>query len=132
MSGAGTPEDPWQLTTPAGGGAFSMHVNTEKQVLHCQVGSTWLHYHLRALNDLYDMLRAHGDWMELGNKDEKQDTKDGTVEAWGRSPDNPIGGWYGIRKGYRGRFANYVTSVLALQGKAEFEKRGRGWWVRAI
>jgi hypothetical protein len=141
MSGSGTPEAPWTLTTPAGGSTFlttpaggsmttpaggstfQMHVNEEKQVLHYQV---------RATDDLYAMLKAHGDWMELGNKDEKQDAKEGTVEAWGRSPDNPVGGWYGLRKGYRGRFANYVTAVLKLQGEVEYEKRGRSWWVQAI
>ena len=132
MPGTGTPSDPWTLTTPAGGGAFEMHIDRDKEVLHCQVGKTWLHYQVRALDDLYAMLQEHGDWVELGNKDEKQPVKDGTVEAWGRSPDNPVGGWYGLRKGYRGRFANYVSPVLKEQGKVEFEKRGRGWWVRAL
>lgn len=78
------------------------------------------------------MFVAHGDWMELGNKDEKQPTKEGTVEHWARSSDNPVGGWYGLRKGYRGRFANYVLPILAEQGKVAFEKRGRSWWVRAL
>ena len=132
MSGSGTVEDPWQLTTPAGGGAFQMHRDPEKEVLHCQVGSTWLHYRIQAADDLHAMLLAHGDWMELGNKDEKAEPKDGTVEAWGRSPDNPVGGWYGLRKGYRGRFASYVSAILKEQGRAEFEKRGRSWWVRAL
>ncbi len=132
MAGNGTPDEPWQLTTPAGGGAFTMHVDPDKDVLHCQVGSTWLHYRRESLDDLYAMLKAHGDWMELGNKDENQPTTPGTVEHWARSDDNPVGGWYGLRKGYRGRFANYVSAVLKLQGKVEYEKRGRGWWVRAI
>jgi hypothetical protein len=109
-----------------------MHVDTDKDVLHCQVGKTWLHYQRRGLEDLYTMLKDHGDWMELGNKDEKVDTKPDTVEHWARSADNPVGGWYGLRKGYRGRFANYVTPILKEQGRAEFEKRGRSWWVRAI
>ena len=78
------------------------------------------------------MLTKHGDWMELGNKDEKAETRPGTVEHWARSKDNPAGGWYGQRKGYRGRFASYVAPVLALLGKAEFEKRGRSVWVRAL
>lgn len=132
MTEAGTPEDPWNLTTPLGTSAFQMHRDEAKGVLHCQVGSTWLHYQLSALDDLYAMLKAHGDWMELGNKDEKDEPKPDTVEAWGRSPDNPVGGWYGLRKGYRGRFASYVTAVLAKQGRATFEKRGRSVWVKAI
>jgi hypothetical protein len=132
MAGTGTPDDPWQLTTPLGTSAFTMHLDPAKDVLHCQVGTTWLHYRSSALDDLHAMLMAHGDWMELGNKDEKAEPKPDTVEAWGRSDANPVGGWYGLRKGYRGRFASYVTAVLALQGKVEFEKRGRSVWVRAV
>lgn len=129
---SGTPDDPWTLTTPLGTAQFEMHRDEEKDVLHCQVGSTWLHYKLRALDDLHAMLKKHGDWMELGNKDEKAEAKAGTVEEWGRSKKNPVKGWYGIRKGYRGRFASYVAPVLEHLGKAEFEKRGRSVWVRAI
>jgi hypothetical protein len=129
--GTGTPNDPWVLNTPLGTAEFEMHRDEDKQVLHCQVGKTWLHYQLRALDDLHAMLAKRGDWMELGNKDEKDATKPDTVEDWGRSESNPVGGWYGLRKGYRGRFASYVTPVLEALGKVEFEKRGRGVWVRA-
>lgn len=132
MSGNGTPQDPWVITTPPGKSEFKIWRDEAKQVLHCQVGKTWLHYQISALDDALAMLKAHGDWMELGNKDEKQDTKQGTVEHWARSESNPVGGWYGIRKGYRGRFANYVIPILKEQGLVEFEKQGRGWWVRAI
>jgi Family of unknown function (DUF6855) len=131
MSGKGTVQDPWKLTTPVGKGTFEMHIFPEKNLLHCQVGANWLQYRLSALDDLHAMLVAHGDWMELGNKDEKQKVKAGTVEAWARSDDNPVGGWYGLRRGYRGGFADYVTPVLAEQGRAEFEKRGKIMWVRA-
>jgi hypothetical protein len=132
MSGSGTPTDPWVLNTPLGKSEFTMHRFEGKGVLHCQVGKTWLHYKISALDDLYAMLIEHGDWMELGNKDEKVDTKAGTVEHWARSEDNPVGGWYGLRKGCRGRFAAYVAPVLERLGKAEFAKKGRGVWVRAI
>jgi len=130
--GSGTPEDPWVLNTPLGKAEFEMHIDEAKDVLHCQVGKTWLHYRRSALDDLHAMLTEHGDWMELGNKDEKAETKPGTVEHWARSKDNPVGGWYGLRKGYRGRFASYVAPVLERLGKVEFEKRGRSTWVRAI
>ena len=132
MSGKGTPNDPWILTTPLGTSELQMHRDPDKEVLHCQVGSTWLHYRLESLDDLHAMLKKHGDWMELGNKDEKAEPKPDTVEAWARSKDNPVGGWYGLRKGYRGRFASYVAPVLAELGKVEFEKRGRSVWVRAL
>jgi hypothetical protein len=132
MSGKGTTKDPWNLTTPPGKSEFQIWLDADKDVYHCQVGKTWLHYQSTAVDDAHAMLVAHGDWMELGNKDEKQETKEGTVEHWARSEDNPAGGWYGLRKGYRGRFANYICPILKEQGRAEFEKRGRGWWVRAL
>ncbi|MFT5356237.1 MAG: hypothetical protein ACI9KE_003460 [Polyangiales bacterium] len=127
----GTASDPWRLNTPLGKAEFEMHRDHEKDVLHCQVGSTWLSYKMSALDDLHAMLTEHGDWMELGNKDEKAETKEGTVEHWARSEENPAGGWYGLRKGYRGRFASYVVPVLERLGKVEFEKRGRSTWVKA-
>lgn len=132
MPGTGTPTDPWIAESPAGGSTFELHLDPVKNVLHCQVGSTWLHYRPESADHLHAMLVAHGDWMELGNKDEKDEPKAGTVEAWGRSPDNPVGGWYGLRKGYRGRFANHVGSLLVAQGRAEVEKRGRSMWIRAV
>lgn len=132
MRGEGTAASPWVLTTPPGGSEFEIWHDDAKGVLHCQVGKTWLHYRPEALADALAMLKAHGDWMELGNKDEKQPTKEGTVEHWARSESNPVGGWYGLRKGYRGRFANYVVPILAHQGLVEFEQQGRSWWVRAL
>lgn len=132
MPGTGTVDDPYVCTTPAGGSTFTMHLDPDKDVWHCQVKSTWLHYRASAPDDLHAMLVAHGDWMLLGNKDEKAETAAGSVEAWGRAEDNPVGGWYGLRKGYRGRFANYVSAILAQQGRVEFEKRGRFWYVRAV
>lgn len=132
MSGSGTVEDPWTLTTPPGKSEFQIWWREDKQVWHCQVKSTWLHYRAESVEHALDMLRAHGDWMELGNKDEGKEPKEGTVEHWARSGSNPVGGWYGLRKGYRGRFANYIMPILAVKGLVEFEKRGRGWWVRAL
>lgn len=131
MPGTGRPDDPYQLTTPPGKSGYQIWFDDDKQVWHCQVGKTWLHYKAGAVEALHAMLVAHGDWMELGNKDEKDTPKPDTVEAWGRSEDNPVGGWYGLRKGYRGRFANYITPILKERGLVEFEKRGRGWWVKA-
>jgi hypothetical protein len=111
---------------------FEMHIDEYTDVLHCQVGEAWQHYRRRGLEDLYTLLKNHGDWMELGDQDEEADTKPGTVEHWARSTENPVGGWYGLRKGCRGHFAHYVTPVLKEQSRAEFEKREQVWWVRAI
>ena len=97
----------------------------------CTVGKTVLHYDLRCIEDLHAMLVAHGDWMELGNADEQKPAKEGTVEAWGRSADNPVGGWYGLKKGLRGRFANYVPPVLEVLDLAEVEHNARGNRMRA-
>ena len=98
----------------------------------CVVGSTTLRYDKRALNDLHTMLKQHGDWMLLGSKDEQKDAAEGTVEAWGRAADNPVGGWYGLKKGLRGRFANYVPPVLEVLGLAEVEHLPRNNRMRAI
>jgi hypothetical protein len=106
-------ENPWKLKTPPGTSEFTMHTDTKDvlDILVCTVGKTILHYDSRCINDLHAMLKAHGDWMELGGTDEQKPARDGTVEAWGRSPDNPIGGWYGLKKGLRGRFGVYIPPL---------------------
>jgi hypothetical protein len=103
MSGTGTPEDPWALKTPPQTSEYEMWLDTvgDTEVIVCKVGKTILHYDKRCLDDLHAMLRAAGDWVELGSADEQKDAKPGTVEAWGRSADNPVGGWYGLKKGLR-------------------------------
>jgi hypothetical protein len=132
--GDGTPENPWVLKTPSGGSDFTVYRDgaADPPALVCQVGSTKLSYHLRCIEDLHAMLKEHGDWMPLGNADEQKPAKDGTVEAWARSEDNPVGGWYGLRKGYRGRFANHVPPVLEALGLAEVEHQPRNNRMRAI
>ena len=134
VEGAGTVDDPWQLTTPPGKSEFTAYRNEESDppTLVVQVGSTQLRYHLRCLDDLHEMLVANGDWMLLGNADEQKVAKEGTVEAWGRSPENPVGGWYGIKKGLRGRFANYVPPVMEALGTAEVEHNARNNRMRAV
>jgi hypothetical protein len=100
--------------------------------LVCQVGSTQLRYHLRAIEDRHAMLRDHGDWMPLGGADEQKPAAPGTVEAWGRSPDNPVGGWYGLKKGLRGRFGVYLPSLLETLGLAEVTHEARNNEMRAL
>ncbi|MGE3982823.1 MAG: DUF6855 family protein [Dehalococcoidia bacterium] len=132
--GSGTKEDPWQLTTPSGGSSYVAYRDetVDPPALVCQVGTTKLSYQLRAIEDLHAMLEAHGDWMLLGSADEQKAAADGTVEAWGRSETNPVGGWYGLRKGYRGRFGMYVPPVLEQLGLAEVEKQPRNNRMRAV
>ena len=134
VKGSGTSQDPWILTTPPGQSEFSVYRDEEADppALVCMVGTTTLSYHLRCLDDLHAMLIEHGDWMPLGNADEQKPAKEGTVEAWARSTDNPVGGWYGLRKGYRGRFANYVPPVMEALGLAEVEHNPRNNRMRAI
>ncbi|KQU96649.1 DUF6855 family protein [Devosia sp. Root105] len=131
---AGTRDDPWLLKTPPGSSDITLYraPDASPPALICVAAGTELRYHLRAIEDLHQMLKQHGDWVELGNADEQKDAKPGTVEAWARSPDNPVGGWYGIRKGFRGRFANYVTPVLELLGLVELEHGPRNNRVRAL
>ncbi len=132
-SGSGTKEDPWVLKTPPGKSEYMMYRDEEADppALVCVVGSTRLSYHLRCLEDANEMLKAHGDWMELGSKDEKQDVKQRTLEAWARAADNPVGGWYGLKKGFRGRFANYVPPLMEQMGMVELEHNARNNRVRA-
>jgi hypothetical protein len=130
----GTPESPWRLTTPPGTSAYEAwrDESLDPTALVVQVGKTQLRYHLRALDDLHAMLAAHGDWMALGSADEQKPAAEGTVEAWARSESNPVGGFYGLKKGLRGRFANYVPPVLEKLGRAEVEHNPRNNRMRAL
>ena len=121
--GSGTSEDPWVLKTPSHGSDYEAwkDPDTDPAALVVQVRKTRLSYQWRAIEDLAAMLKAHGDWMPLGTADEGKPVKEGTVEAWARDPANPVGGYYGLRKGYRGRFGNYVPPVLELLGLADLE-----------
>ena len=131
---SGAKENPWKLKTPPGTSEFEAYRDEESDppALVCQVGSTQLKYHLRCIEDLHAMLKSHGDWMPLGSADEQKPAAEGTVEAWGRSPKNPVKGWYGLRKGYRGRFGMYVPPVLKKLGLAEVEENPRNNRMRAI
>jgi len=133
-TGEGTRDDPWQLTTPPGSSAYTMHRDetVDPPTLVCQVGSTQLRYRLRAIDDLHTMLKAHGDWMPLGGADEQKPAAEGTVEAWGRSPENPVGGWYGLKKGLRGRFGVYLPPLLEALGLAELTHEKRNNQMRAL
>ena len=134
VKGAGTKEEPWLLETPSGTSEFQVYrdESADPPALVCQVGSTKLSYQLRALDDLQAMLKKHGDWMPLGSADEQKPAAEGTVEAWARSPQNPVGGWYGLRKGYRGRFAMYVPPVMEALGLAEVEHNAKNNRMRAV
>ena len=129
-----TKDNPWELKTPPRTSNYTMHVETKdgKEILVCTVGSTVLYYDYRAIQDLYEMLKKHGDWMELGGADEQKPAKEGTVEAWGRSPDNPVGGWYGLKKGLRGRFGVYIPPLLEALGLCELEHNPKNNHIRAV
>jgi hypothetical protein len=132
--GEGTRESPWLLATPPGKSEFLAYRDeaADPPALVVIVGKTELRYQLRCLADLRAMLEERGDWMPLGSADEQKPAAEGTVEAWGRSPDNPVGGWYGLKKGLRGRFANYVPPVMEALGLAEVEHEAKNNRMRAI
>ena len=132
--GEGTKDDPWQLVTAPGSSAYTMFRDetADPPLLVCQVGSTQLRYHGRAIDDLHAWLISQGDWVPLGAADELKPAADGSVEAWGRSADNPVGGWYGQRKGYRGRFGMYLPPLLEVLGLAELTHDARNNSMRAI
>ncbi len=132
-TGSGTKDDPWQLSTPPGTSQYTAwrDPSLDPPALVVQVGKTQLRYDARCIDDLHAMLRGHGDWMALGGSDEQKQAADGTVEAWGRSAGNPVGGFYGLRKGLRGRFGVYVPPVLEALGLAEVEHQPRNNRMRA-
>jgi hypothetical protein len=134
FTGSGTAADPWTLKTPPGKSEYQAYRDetADPPALVVQVGTTQLRYHLRAITDLHELLKQHGDWMPLGNADEQKPAPDGSVEAWARSPQNPVGGWYGLKKGLRGRFGNYVPPVLEALGLAEVEHNARNNRMRAL
>ena len=133
-SGSGTADDPWRLKTPPLSSDYTFHRDDTGDValLVCQVGGTRLTYLARAIDDLHAMLVAHSDWMPLGGTDEQKDAAAGTVEAWGRSPENPVGGWYGQKKGLRGRFGVYLPPLLEALGLVELEHNARNNRIRAL
>jgi hypothetical protein len=134
IKGSGTREDPWLLTTPSGSSEFQMYRDEKANppAIVCLVGKTELRYHLRCIEDLHAMLKAYGDWMLLGSADEQKPAAPGTVEAWGRAPDNPVKGWYGLKKGLRGRFGMYVPPLLEALGLAEVEHNAKNNRMRAL
>jgi hypothetical protein len=134
MTGTGTKDDPWRLETPPRTSEYELHLEERdgRSVLVCVVGKTTLAYDARAIDDLHAMLLARGDWVELGSADEQKPAREGTVEAWARSPDNPVGGWYGLKKGLRGRFGMYLPPLLEGLGLVELEHNPRNNRMRAV
>jgi hypothetical protein len=132
--GSGTKDDPWQLKTPPNTSEYTIY-RDEKDgtpILVCTVGKTVLQYDARCIDDLHVFLKTQGDWVELGSADEQKTAKEGTVEAWGRSPSNPIGGWYGLKKGLRGRFGMYIPPLMETLGLAELEHNPRNNRMRSL
>jgi hypothetical protein len=132
--GSGTREDPWTLKTPPGSSEYQMYrdESADPPALVCVVGKTTLSYQLRCIDDLQAMLRAHGDWIALGAADEQKPAAEGTVEAWARAESNPVGGFYGLKKGLRGRFGMYVPPLMEALGLAELEHNARNNRMRSI
>jgi len=134
VKGSGTKQSPWELTTPSGSSQYQMYRDetATPPAIVCIVGKTELRYHVGAIEDLHTMLKKNGDWMPLGSADEQKPAAEGTVEAWGRSPKNPVGGWYGLKKGLRGRFGMYMPPLLEALGLAEVEHNPKNNRMRAL
>ena len=133
MSTTGSKENPWKLKTPPNTSEYEMYkdVKNGKDVIVCVVGKTTLLYDARCITDLHTMLKNYGDWMDLGGADEQKDAKEGTIEAWGRSTANPVSGWYGLKKGLRGRFGVYVPPLMEVLGLAELTHDAKNNKMRA-
>jgi hypothetical protein len=133
VKGLGTVDKPWELKTPPGTAAYQAYKDEslDPPALVVQVGKTQLRYQLRAIDDLYKMLKKNGDWVLLGSADEQKPAAEATVEAWGRAANNPVQGWYGLKKGLRGRFGMYLPPVLEVLGLAEVEHNPKNNRMRA-
>lgn len=121
VTGLGTREKPWVLQAPGTAVEYQMY-RDERAVpsaLVCIAGRTERRFMLRCIQDLYDMLKERGDWMPLGIAVEQKPAEEGTVEAWARSPGNPVGGWYGLTMGMRGQFAMYIPPLMEALSLAE-------------
>lgn len=134
MATEGTKENTWKLKTPPNTSEYEMYrdIKEGKEVIVCVVGKTTLLYDAQCLKDLQAMLKKHKDWMDLGGADEQKPVKEGTVEAWGRSPQNPIGGWYGLKKGLRGRFGVYIPPLMEKLGLVELTHDAKNNKIRAL
>jgi hypothetical protein len=132
--GDGTAQSPWMLKTPPGTSEYQMwrDEQADPPAIVCQVGTTQLRYQLRAIEDLQAMLKSHGGWMPLGGADEQKPAPEGSVEQWARSPLNPVGWWYGLKKGLRGRFGVYMPPLMEALGLAEVEHNPRNNRMRAL
>lgn len=131
----GTKDNPWNLKTPPNTSEYFMYKDANKDgvdVIFCVVGKTVLQYDAKCINDLHKMLKKHGNWMDLGGADEQKPAKENTVEFWGRSESNPVGGWYGLKKGLRGRFGVYVPPLMEALGLAEVTHDAKNNKMRAI
>ena len=128
-----TKDNPWKLKTPPGTSSFEMYMDEKDglDIIVCVVGKTILHYDARIIDDLHKMLKENGDWMLMGSKDEKAETKEGTLEHWARSSENPIKGWYGLKKNFRGRVGMYIPPLMEELGLAEIEHNARNNKIRA-
>jgi len=131
--GSWSKENPWKLKTPPGTSDYEIYIDEKdgKKIIVCTVGKTVLYYNYRCVNDLYEMLKKHNDWMLLGSADEQKPAVEGTVEGWARSAKNPIGGWYGLKKGLRGRFGMYIPPLMEALGLAEVEHNPKNNRMRA-
>lgn len=129
-----TKDNPWKLNTPPQTSSYEMYLAEKDglEIIVCTVGKTILHYDARIIEDLHKMLKAHGDWMVLGSKDEQAVAKEDTVEYWARASNNPIGGWYGLKKGLRGRVGMYLPPLMEVLGLAEVEHNKRNNRMRAL
>src|SRR3977135_3024557 len=132
--GSGTKQSPWVLKTPPGTSEFeaSREEALDPAALIVQVGKTEVRYQLRGLDDLHKMLKQHGDWIPQGSADEQKPAAAGTGGAGAPPSKNPVGGWYGLKKGLRGRFAMYVPPVMEAMGLAEVEHNPKNNRMRAL
>jgi hypothetical protein len=122
------------ITTPTGK-QFNFEVDAqEKCIIITSQNNFKFRYRLCALKDLLVWLKDNcgGKWVYLGSRGEEETPKEGTVEKWARSSTNPVGGFYGITPGRKGRFASYIPSILEYYCFVEIEHKPQNNRIRAL
>jgi hypothetical protein len=120
---AGTKENPWNLTAYALNRNYEIYKDEDngQEILVCKIGKCVFHYDYRCITDLYCFLHKEGQWLKVGAVDEKKKPEEGTIEAWARSQNNPIGEWYGLNEGHRGNFGMFVPPLMKHLRLAEVD-----------
>ena len=134
VSGAGTKDDPWQLKTPPLTSEYEMYLderdgNDGDRVRRRQDDAALRRPRdRRPARDARAARRLDGARAAPTSRSRRRRARS---RRGARRRDNPVGGWYGLKKGLRGRFGMYMPPLLEELGLAEVEHNPRNNRMRA-